>query len=171
MTRVCFHFFFCISVFSYFCFVSTFLCDLIWFCVILFGYDRNDARIVDAIKLKNCTNNNVAGFLYSQTASLNPFENNNGKFFDVTGGYDGSEKLNNNNGDSSAPDGSKERDNYSPSLSDDPKHDLVDLRRQVVYLQVFSTRSPFYVVYCFISIHSIFIHNFCALRFLSTWSF
>ncbi|XP_031629004.1 uncharacterized protein LOC116344361 isoform X3 [Contarinia nasturtii] len=58
--------------------------------------------------------------ILQETASLNPFESNNGKFFDASG-----EGILN----------SVERDNYSPSLSDDPKHDLVDLRRQVVYLQ------------------------------------
>lgn len=74
-----------------------------------------------------------------QTASLNPFENNNGKFFDASGGYDGT--LNNAD--------YKERDNYSPSLSDDPKHDMVDIRRKVVYLQVLSTRSLFFILLLF----------------------
>ncbi|XP_055315772.1 putative uncharacterized protein DDB_G0277255 isoform X19 [Sitodiplosis mosellana] len=59
-------------------------------------------------------------YLMTRTASLNSFENNNGKFFDASGGYDGT--LTNVD--------CKERDNYSPSLSDDPKHDLVDLKRQ-----------------------------------------
>ncbi|XP_055315755.1 putative uncharacterized protein DDB_G0277255 isoform X5 [Sitodiplosis mosellana] len=58
--------------------------------------------------------------ILQETASLNSFENNNGKFFDASGGYDGT--LTNVD--------CKERDNYSPSLSDDPKHDLVDLKRQ-----------------------------------------
>lgn len=70
-------------------------------------------------------------FLRYQTSSHNPLDIINGKFLDSSGAYDSQNNL-----------ACLDRDNYSPSLSDDPKHDLVDLRRQIVYLQVFNARAP-----------------------------
>lgn len=87
--------------------------------------------------------------ILSQPDSLNPFETNNGKFFNSGNGYD--QLL--------ATLESKDRDNYSPTLSDDPKHGLVDLRRQVVYLQVFRTPPNSFILYTTSLTEFFFVQN------------
>lgn len=78
-----------------------------------------------------------------QTDTLNPFEINNGQFFG-SDGFD-STIANNTNGIYME---NKELYNFTAS-QEETKQELADLRRQVVYLQVFARLSQFLFLYKF----------------------
>lgn len=65
----------------------------------------------------------------------------------------------------------KERDTCSPSFVDDPKFDVVDLRRQVVYLQVLSTFFLFLFLQIFIFYPFSLSHRIRPFHFHFFWYF
>lgn len=81
--------------------------------------------------------------LFLQTDTLNPFEISNGQFFG-SDGFD-STTATNTNGIYME---NKELYNFAAS-QEETKQELADLRRQVVYLQVFARLSQFLFLYKF----------------------
>lgn len=106
---------------------------------------------------------NILAISHPQTDTLNPFEISNGLFFGNTGTGMSTNTTDTDGPNSSSGDSTHNGDNLYNLLHaqshEESKLELADLRRQVVYLQVFA-RCP-YVTNTFNTCYNCYLFTFC----------